>query len=103
MDFSKHGRSTLGDIYFSDGWLEKCGLWNLLNGPCVTEHNSGYFILSIFGSPNAKTTPAHPFEAIQMYPGSLQEKQLLLGTAVGISIKKSSGAYLNFFLNPSWS
>lgn len=61
------------------------------------------FYLNIFGSPNAKMTPAHAFEVIKMYPVSLQEKQLLLGTAVGICIKKPSGGYLNLFLIPQWS
>lgn len=58
------------------------------------------FYLNIFGSPNAKMTPAHAFEVIKMYSVSLQEKQLLLGTAVGICIKKPSGLFESFF-NPS--
>lgn len=84
-------------------WLAgKLSPMESVNGPCVTEHNSGYFIW-IYLDLNAKMTPAHAFEVIKMYPVSLQEKQLLLGTAVGICIKKPSGGYLNLFLIPQWS
>lgn len=102
MDFSKDGRSTLKVFIFQRvGW--KTAAHGICKCPLCDRAQLWLFYLNIFGAPNAKMTPAHTFEAIKTYPVSLQEKQLLLGTAVGICIKNSSGGYLNNFLISQWS
>lgn len=94
--FSKDGRSTLEVFIFQVvDW--KTVPHGICKWPLCDRAQLWIFYLNLFRSPNAKMTPVHTFEAIQMYPVSVQEKQLLLGTAVGICIKKSSGGYLNIF------